>query len=144
MSVLGFAWALARALGPPILGPALIGFFGLSSAIANGFLPCDLGCQGATTIGLLHNVTGIAGFVAAIAGMFVLARRWESVHGWASHAQFTRGAAWVALAGLIGFIVTKATQAEAIDGLVQRVFVVAFLGWIVVTARRLYTTAQGH
>ncbi len=41
--VIGFSWALAGVLGPPYLGPALIGFFGMSSSIANGLLPCDAG-----------------------------------------------------------------------------------------------------
>lgn len=138
---LGFAWALARVLGGSIVGPLLIGAFGLLSSIANGLLPCDLGCEGQTTVGLLHNITGITGFVAAIAGMLVLARRWRTDPRWQSHAGFTRGAAFVALAGLIVFIAMKASGAEAVDGLAQRVFVGALLTWITVTAVRLYGEA---
>ena len=115
--VLGSAWALARVLGGSIVGPLLIGAFGLSSSIANGLLPCDLGCEGQTTVGLLHNITGITGFVAAIAGMLLLARRWRTDSRWQSHVGFTRAAAFVALAGLIGFVAMKASGAEATDGL---------------------------
>ena len=139
--VLGFSWALARVIGGSPLGPALVGFFALSSAIGNALLPCDLGCEGQTTVGLLHNITGITGFVAAIAGMLLLARRWRTDSRWQSHGGFTRGAALVALAGLIGFIAMRASGAEAIDALAQRVFVGALLTWITVTAVRLYGEA---
>ncbi len=139
--VIGLSWGLVRGRGEPLLGPVLVGLFGLSSSIANGLLPCDLGCEGQTTVGLLHNISGVFGFLAAIAGMFVLERRWRSDPGWQGHAVFTRRAAFVALAGLAGFIVTRAAEVESIDGLVQRVFVVTLLTWIVVTSARLYRGA---
>lgn len=137
VSVIGFAWALAQVFGPPYWGAALIGIFGLSSGIANGLLPCDADCQGETTIGLLHNITGLAGFVAALVGMFVLARRWRDDPTWRSHVGFTRGAAFVAIAGLIWFVVTQALDAQSLSGIAQRTFVGALLLWITVTAARL-------
>lgn len=137
VSVIGFAWALAQVLGPPYWGPALISIFGLSSSIANGLLPCDVGCQGQTTIGLLHNVTGLAGFVAAIVGMFILARRWQGNATWRSHVAFTRGAAFVAIAGLAWFVVTQARDTQTLSGIAQRTFVGALLIWLVVTSARL-------
>jgi hypothetical membrane protein len=137
VSVIGFAWALAQVFGPPYWGAALIGMFGLSSSIANGLLPCDVGCQGETTIGLLHNITGFAGFVAAIVGMFALARRWRDDPTWRSHVGFTYGAAFVAIAGLIWFVVTQALDAQSLSGIAQRTFVAALLMWIAVTAARL-------
>jgi hypothetical membrane protein len=137
VSVIGFAWALAQVFGPPYWGPALIGIFGLSSSIANGLLPCDAGCQGETTIGLLHNITGLAGFVAAIVGMFVLARRWRDDPTRRSHVGFTYGAAFVAIAGLIWFVVTQALDAQSLSGIAQRTFAGALLIWITVTAPRL-------
>ena len=136
--VIGFSWALARVLGPPYLGPVLIGFFGIFSSIANGILPCDVGCKGETTVGLLHNVTGVAGFIAAIVGMFVLARRWSHDPRWQTHVPFTRAAAFVAITGLVWFVVTQAIDAQAFAGIAQRVFVSALLLWISVTALRVY------
>ena len=130
--------ALAGVLGPPYLGAALIGFFGLSSAIANGLLPCDVGCEGETTVGLLHNISGIAGFIAAIAGMFILARRWRDDPIWQPHAGFTRIAAFVALGGLAWFVGTQALDAENFAGVAQRVFAIALLLWIATTAGKLY------
>ena len=140
--VTGFVWALARVIGPPYLGPVLIGVFGLSSSIANGLLPCDAGCRGETTIGLLHNITGLTGFVAAIVGMFVLARRWRSDPNWRSHVGFTRGAACVASTGLVWFVATQALDAQSLSGIAQRTFAGALLVWITVTAVRLTREAS--
>ncbi len=136
--VIGFSWALAGVLGPPYLGPALIGFFGMSSSIANGLLPCDAGCEGETTVGLLHNITGLAGFIAAIAGMFILARRWRDDPVWQSHVGFTRSAAFVATGGFAWFVITQALDAEPLTGIAQRVFVSALLLWTAVTAWKLH------
>jgi len=140
--VLGFAWALADALGSPRTGPALIGFFGLSSAIGNGVLPCDEGCKGETTVGLLHIITGLSGFVAALAGMALLARRWRRDPAWRSHADFTQRTFVVALVGLIWFVATQAADAQSLAGIAQRIFVGSFLVWIAVTAARLLTRPE--
>ena len=136
--VLGFAWALFRSGAATARGAALIAGLGLFSAIGSAFLPCDLGCGGTTTVGLLHNVFGVTGFVLAIAGMLVLGRHWGDDARWAGHARFSRLAAVVAIAGLAVFIVMRATDSEAYDGVAQRVFVTALLGWVFVTGVRLY------
>ena len=135
--VLGFAWALARVCGRPLTGPALIAYFALSSCIANALLPCDPGCEGESTVGVLHIVTGLLGFIAAIAGMFVLARRWRSEPEWSTHARVTKGAALAGSIGLVGFVVTQAANATTYSGLAQRSFVIVLLAWIAVTALRL-------
>jgi hypothetical protein len=100
--VLGFAWALGRHLGAPHRGPVLLGVFGVSSCIANGLLPCDVACVGETPVAMAHNVTGLLGFVAAIAGMTVLARRWRHDPAGGTTSLPTVGAAVVALGGLGG------------------------------------------
>lgn len=134
--VLGFAWALANTFGPPHVGALLIGFFGLI-LLVHSVVHCDEGCEGETTVGLLHNVTGIAGFVAALTGMVMLARRWRPDPAWRSHADFTLGIFVVALAGLVWFVATQATDSESLAGIAQRVFAGALLLWIAVTAARL-------
>ncbi len=141
--VIGFAWALARTLGPPHTGAVLVAVFGFSSAMLNGLLPCDLGCQGSTTVGLLHNVFGTVGFVAGVGAMFVLARRWRTEPGWRSHVPFTRTMAATALVGLLAFIAVEAAEVRTYAGLVQRVFVLALLGWIAGTAVRLHGQLAG-
>lgn len=141
-----FAWALVRQLGRPWLGAALIGFFGISSGIFNAVFPCDVDCAGATTVGLLHNLTGLAGFLAAITGMILLVRRWRNDEEWRSHVSFTRGAITLAIVGLVWFVALEATGATQWNGLAQRTFVVALLGWIFVTGLRLrrLTNASGR
>lgn len=134
--VLGLSWALARVLGPPYLGPALVGYFGLILAV-HSVLPCDPRCNGQTTIGLLHNVTGISAFIATIAGMFVLARRWRHDADWGSHARLTRRIAFVAIGGLAWFVITQALE-FSLGGIAQRVFVGALFLWIALTAWHLY------
>lgn len=135
--ILGFSWALARTVGPPHLGPALVGYFGLV-LFAHAWIPCDLGCKGETTIGLLHNVTGLSAFLATIVGMLVLARRWRVEPTWQSHAGFTRGAVVVALAGLVWFVITQAADIQSLGGIAQRTFAGALLLWIAVTAWKLH------
>lgn len=136
VATLGFAWSLGAATDNVTAGPKFIAVFALSSLIANGLLPCDAGCQGATTIGLLHNLTGMAGFVAAIVGMTLLARSWRADLRWQAHARFTWAMAVVASMGLATFVAMKAAGAESFDGLAQRLFVGALLTWIMMTAIR--------
>lgn len=134
--VLAFTWALHRVVGG--VAPLLIGGFGLSSAILNGVFQCDAGCAGETTEGLLHNVTGVTGFLAALVAMFLLSRRWADDPAWRSHVPFTRIALGVASAGLVWFIATQIADAQSLSGVAQRVFVGALLIWIATTAARLH------
>ena len=69
--------------------------------------------------------------------MLVLARRWREDLRWAALARFSRLAAYLAIIGLVAFVAMKATEAEEIDGLAQRVHVLALLGWMLVTGLRL-------
>lgn len=134
VSVLGLAWALARTLGPPRLGPVLVGAFGALAGVLHSVVPCDPGCAGTTPVGLVHNATGLVGFVAAIVGMVVLARRWRGDTEWGDHVRPTMLAAGVAGAALVAFVVTQATgDPAAVGGLVQRVFAGALLLWFVRT-----------
>lgn len=136
--VLGLAWALFRSGAGTARGAVLVAGFGLFSAIGDSIFPCDLGCAGTTTVGFVHNLLGVIGFVLAIAGMLVLGRHWSRDAKWAGHATFSRLAAAVAIAGLAIFIVMNATDSKSYVGAAQRVFVIALLSWIFVTAIRLH------
>lgn len=137
LSIIGFSWGMARVLGRPLTGPLAVGIFGLFSAIANGLLPCDVGCRGNTTVGQLHNMTGLFGFIAAIVGMFVLARRWREDPSWKSHVNPTRTAGLLATMGLVAFVASESSGAFAGSGIYQRIFVGVLLLWVAVTATRL-------
>jgi hypothetical membrane protein len=133
--VLAFTWALGRTLGPPYRGPALLAVFGISSCIANGLLPCDVACVGETPVAQAHNLTGLLGFLAAIAGMLVLANRWRSDPRWRHHVAATLGAAAVSIGGLIWFLTTQILDPlHSLGGIAQRTFVAALLLWIARTA----------
>lgn len=134
--ILGFSWALARTIGPSYLGPALVGYFGLV-LLAHTWVPCDLGCKGETTIGLLHNITGLSAFIATIVGMLLLARRWREDPTWQSYVRFTRGVVSVAFGGLVWFVITQAADFQSLAGIAQRTFAGAILLWIAVTAWKL-------
>ena len=136
--VLGLVWALSRVMGAPHRGVLLLGYFAVSAAIGNALLPCDAGCAGETTVGLLHILTGITGFVAAIGAMFVFTRRWQDDPDWQAHAAFTRIIRLVAIGGLVWFVVTQAADLEATAGIAQRVFAFALMVWIGATGWRLY------
>lgn len=137
--VVAFAWALGRSLAAPHHGPALLAVFGISSGIANGVLPCDAACAGETPVALAHNIAGLLGFVAAIVGMTVLARRWRRDPRWQHHVTPTIAAAVVALGGLAWFIATQAADPHhPLGGVPQRIFVGALLLWIARTAWLLH------
>jgi hypothetical membrane protein len=139
LSVVALSWALHHRLGGAVLAPALLAVFGLSGGIAQGLLPCDAGCRGATLTGLLHNITGITGFIAVILAMTAFARRWQLDPIWRGHARFTRQAAALAVAGLVSFIIVSAALPTGPRGLLQRVFVGALFVWLMVTSWRLHT-----
>ena len=138
LAVIGLSWALARTLGPPYTGMVLVAFFGLVAVIHGGLLHCDIGCTGTTTEGLIHNITGVTGFIATIAGMFVLARRWQHDSMWRPHARFTRGVASVAIGALVWFVVTQAADKQSFAGIAQRIMAGALLLMIATTAARLF------
>lgn len=137
LSIIGFSWAMAQVLGRPLIGPIALGIFGLLSSIANGLLPCDVGCQGNTTVGQLHNITGLFGFISAIVGIFVLTRRWSEDPIWKSHVNPTRIAGLLATVGLVAFVTSESSGAFAGSGIYQRIFVGVLLLWVAVTAIRL-------
>lgn len=134
--ILLLVWALDRFLGAPRRGTALLGFFGLV-VVAHSMIPCDAGCAGETAIGLTHNVSGLIGFVAAVASMFILGRRWHDQPAWRGHASFTRVVRWITISGLVWFVATQAADAQATSGLAQRIFAGSLLIWVGMTGLRL-------
>ena len=144
--VLAFAVGLYRGIGSgsrSIIGPALIGVFGVSSGIANALLPCDLGCEFESLTGTLHNVTGLLGFIAAIAGIFVISRRFKSDIMWRSLYRFSWITGVATLVSLVLWIaIAKAAEVDAANGLLQRLFIGVWFIWIEVIAIRLFQISR--
>ena len=88
-------------------------------------------------MGLLHNVTGLIGFVAVIAGMLVVAKQWSAVPALRSRVRLTRVLAVVAICGLVTFVATQALDVQSFAGIAQRVFAGSFILWIGSTSARL-------
>lgn len=132
--VMSLALGLHRAVGQggrSVAGPLLIGMFGLGTTVAQPLLPCDPGCDFVTLTGTMHNVTGMASFVALIVGIALTAGRFRESREWRAFATPSRITAAVALLALIAWIgVAKAAEVESLNGVLQRVFIGIALAWI--------------
>jgi len=83
---------------------------------------------------LLHNITGLGGFLTGLAGKVVLARVFRRTPEWRSHYRFTEAM----LAYTVVMLVVQAVLPDSISGLTQRLFIASLLVWIEVTAIVLY------
>lgn len=127
----------------PTLGPVLIGLFGVSSGILNAVFPCDPGCEFHSLTGTLHNVTGLAGFIAAITGMLVISKRLQGDTNWHNLSRFSLVAGVAALVSLLVWIgVGEAAEVESVNGLLQRLFVGVWFVWVEVMAIRLFQLSR--
>lgn len=126
-----FGYGLSRSSGL-IAGGLLIALFG-AVIVIQGLAPCDAGCNFVTTTGTVHNLTGLAGFLLAIAGIWVQAGRAPD----GAYRRYSRASAGVALAGFVLWIAVAKIAAVAVaNGSLQRVFVGSILLWCAVTAVR--------
>ena len=140
--VIAFAFGLHQGIGQgrgSRAGPFLIGLFGVSAAVAQPLLPCDPGCEFETATGAMHNLTGMAGFLAAIAGIFLVARRINEDPRWRSHGSYSLFTSLAALTALVLWIgVSKVAGVDDLNGVLQRVFIGIVLLWIGVIATRIF------
>ena len=143
-----FAFGLHRGIGGGSgsnLGPVLVGGFGVSAAMGSAFLPCDPGCEFQTLTGTLHNMTGLSGFISAIAGVFVISRSLRRDPNWQTFYSFSWITGIAALVSLLLWIgVAKVADVDSVNGLLQRLFVLAWLVWVEVMALRLFRISRGH
>ena len=130
-------------------GPRLLAFSG-AATVVEGFLPCDRGCELITLVGSLHDWIATFGFLAALAGIFMVGRGLGSHPNWGRAYQrysvFTAGGAFVMLivwaaigAPAVPGLPRIAPRVLAANGTLQRVFVIPMLLWVEVTALRLTT-----
>ena len=140
---IAFAFGLHRGFGGgrgSTLGPVLVGIFGVSAGLGNAFLPCDPGCEFETLTGTIHNLTGLGGFIAAIASIFVISTRLKGDPHWHALYRFSWIAGVAALVSLLLWIgVAKVAEVESLNGALQRVFVATRFIWVEVMALRLFS-----
>ena len=145
---IAFAFGLHRGIGGgngSIFGPVLVGGFGVSAGMGSAFLPCDPGCEFQTLTGTLHNLTGLGGFVAAIAGIFVISRRLRGDPNWQTFYSFSWITGIAALVSLLLWIgVAKIAEVDSVNGVLQRLFILAWFVWVEVMALRLLRISRGR
>lgn len=120
--------------GSSKLTTGLLLYFCISALIGNGIFPCDPGCEGNTTIGLLHNMTGLTGFVALFVGLLLVSRKMRQHESWSNKATYTQITAFFMFAFLVLWLVLGpvGTVVPNIHGVFQRLMIVTFLQWYVV------------
>jgi hypothetical membrane protein len=138
--VLTIAFALGLGRRPAgRLGALLFGTLGVVM-IAHGALPCDAGCQFVTPVGTAHNVLGMLGFVAAVAGVWLSGRARRG--GFRLYSSISAAAASI---GLLSWIaLAKVAGVAAANGSLQRLFVAILLAWMFVTAWRQVTVGEAQ
>ena len=146
LMIIVLAIGLHRALGlrgGAIAGPMLIGLFGLGTAVAQPIFQCDAGCEGASTTGLLHNLSGLASFLAVIVGMVLLTRRFRRNVAWQALANPTLLAAAAGFVALVAWIaVAKVAEVDELNGVLQRVFAGIVIVWIGVMGAWLWRVSR--
>ena len=113
--------------------------------MGNAFLPCDPGCESQTLTGTWHNLTGLGGFISAIAGIFVISRRLRTDLDWQTFYNFSWIAGIATLVALLLWIgIAKAADVDSVNGLLHRLFVLSWFVWVEVMALRLFRISRGH
>ncbi len=139
--IVAFAFGLHRGIGGgkgSRLGPILVGIFGIIT-VPQAFLPCDPGCGWESFTGALHNLTGLSGFLAVCIGILVTARRFKGDPNWQSYRRYSLITGVAALVSLVAWIgISKAAGVDAVNGVLQRVFIGIVFLWIEVVAIRLF------
>ena len=91
----------------------------------------------------MHTVAGLTGFVAAIAGMFVISRRIILDSYWQVVYRFSWIFGLAALGSLVLWIgVAKAAEVCSVHGVLQRVFIGVRFIWVEVMAIRLFSLSS--
>jgi hypothetical protein len=128
----GLGLGIARCVQPSRPTTVAVAAFTIASlgAVAQSVLASDPpradGTTGYTTVGALHDLTGFAGALASIVGLFALARACRRDPDWADTARSIRVFAWLVIVGLtievvVGQLSTVRPDGDGVAGLIQRI-----------------------
>src|SRR5215211_356099 len=123
------------------VGLGLLGVWGVGVLIAMSF-PIDPEGAPQTISGTIHRINGPLAFLSLTAGTILVSRRFKQDGLWRPIHRTAVILSLVMLAAFIATILNIAT-ASGFAGLSQRIFLVAFVTWFLLTAARLRSTSSG-
>lgn len=143
LGVIGLAYTIYRLTSGArgsILGPLLIGIYGLGAVVVAIF-PTDridstADVYSQSVVGWIHSLTAFVCFICMVVGMFVLTWTFSRLARWRSLVVWSALLAGAALALL--FVQMEGPWV----GLMQRLLVTAISGWLLLVASRVRTIAS--
>jgi Protein of unknown function (DUF998) len=142
------SWALVIGLSQGVSQPArsriglgLVGLWGVGVLIAM-FFPIDLDGAPQTMSGTIHAINGPLTFLSLTVGVILISRRFKHDETWCPHHRSTLILSLVMLMAFIGAPLAIATE-SGFAGLAQRMYLVTFVTWFLLTATRLRSVALG-
>lgn len=145
--IAGLSIGLHKGIGErrgSIVGPALIGAFGLLALVMNGIFPADPVGAPETTVGTVHSTTAGFGFIFVIASMFILPRRLKGQDQWGAIASISPVFGVVTIVSMVTYLVAQESPLSILHpwtGLLQRLMAGAVFLWLFLLSVTLYRTA---
>jgi bacteriorhodopsin len=124
------------------IGLVLLGIWAVGVLIAMSF-PIDPEGAPQTISGTIHRINGPLGFLSLTAGTILVSRRFKQDGLWRPIHRTAVILSLVMLAAFISNFLNIAT-ASGFAGLCQRMFLVAFVTWFLLTAVRLRSISSGY
>lgn len=123
----------------PTIGVVLLGILGVG-IVGSGVFSANP-ADPASTTNILHDVFGVAGFLAGIVGISLLSRQLDRDERWDRHRFATAGTIVVLVGSFVVFI---ATVESPWVGLTQRLFVGVVTVWVAYHSFRLYQLTESR
>jgi hypothetical protein len=123
------------------IGLGLLGIWAVGALIAMSF-PIDAEGAPQTISGTIHRINGPLGFLSLTAGTILVSRRFKQDRLWRPKHRTAVILSLVMLAAFIATFLSIATV-SGFAGLCQRIYLVAFVTWFLLTAARLRAISGG-
>jgi hypothetical protein len=133
--------AVYRAYPPPYRSRTSIVFYGIATlAILTNFFPIDPSGESVTVSGYIHNLGGFFGGLAGIVFFLIHSIR---LHSFGVLRGFYRILLFLAASGPVLFITVMLVAAymDPIVGIIQRIYVLVLMSWLLISANGIRTKA---